>query len=419
LSLNTHFDVIIAGGGCAGLGLAWELTQNSNKSQKQLRILLIDKSLEPSDDKIWCFWDDISLPLKLREHQSWKVLGFRGIGGKKFDELQKHTYCCVRSEHYSKEILQRISLEPDVTLLESQIVGFRSEGTNAYVLTSVGEYSADFVFQSVMNPETFENQNSSIENRDTTEFLTKSNRNQSNYSLSQHFYGIEIECKAGTFNTNVATLMDFEVNQHSETAFMYVLPFSDRHALFEYTLFSQNLLSPETYHFEIERYITRNFALSKDEYKIYRIEKGSIPMRDNAFDMNLAPGIYNIGVLSGVTKPTTGYTFSRIHRINKEISRIILTDLVNPHENLKKILNPSTFRFRLYDILLLSILDESPDQSIRIFSALFKRNSADAILSFLDEKSGILQEMKIFSTLPKRPFLNALWKNRHKLLGHS
>jgi len=416
LTTHSHYDVIIAGGGCAGLGLAWELTRNSERSKAPLKVLLINESFEPKDDKIWCFWDDVNLPMLISERFLWENIRFKGCGEVRYHKLKNHTYQCVRSEHYIHEIVEGLRLDPRVTQLEAQILGFESDASNATVLTTAGHFTAEYVFQSVLKSEDPTNTHKHFIRNEETTISQGIKSHSSNYNLKQHFLGIEIECSSGVFDPSMVTLMDFDVDQKHNTAFMYVLPFSENRALFEYTLFSKDLLEYDAYRSEIERYIARKYALTAKDYKIHRIEKGSIPMRDKAFQINYAPRIYNIGTVAGVTKPTTGYTFSRIHRMNKEISRIILMDLDNPHTHLKNLPNPSTFRFRFYDTLLLSILDGNPSESIRIFSALFNRNSADSILAFLDEKSGIIQEMKLFLTLPKWPFLKALWTNRHILL---
>lgn len=416
MTKNTHYDVIIAGGGCAGLGLAWELTQNSEEFKDPLKLLLINESFEPKADKIWCFWDDVNLPILPPERFLWQNIRFKGRGEEKYHELKKYTYQCIRSEHYIQKIIERLQLDPMVTQLEAQVLGFESNAFNAKVVTTAGQFSSKFVFQSVLKCEDSMNTLNDFTRSEKSAFSIRKKSRLSNYHLKQHFLGAEIECSFKVFDPSMATLMDFDVDQKGNTAFMYVLPFSENRALFEYTIFSKDLLDQDVYHSEIEHYLSRKYALTTGDYKIRRIEKGSIPMRDKAFEMNYAPYIYNIGTAAGITKPTTGYTFSRIHRMNKEITRILSMRLDNPHTILKKLPNPSTFRFRLYDTLLLSILDENPSQSIRIFSALFNRNSADAILAFLDEKSGIIQEMKLFLTLPKWLFLKALWANRNLFL---
>ena len=64
--------------------------------------------------------------------------------------------------------------------------------------------------------------------------------------LLQHFKGWVIETGKPFFNPAEATMMDFRVHQQHGTTFAYVLPFSTTSALVEYTLFTKELLQPES-----------------------------------------------------------------------------------------------------------------------------------------------------------------------------
>jgi Brp/Blh family beta-carotene 15,15'-monooxygenase len=72
-------------------------------------------------------------------------------------------------------------------------------------------------------------------------------------------------------------------------------------------------------------------------------------------------------------------------------------------------------RFQFYDNLLLIILLLWPGKGYKIFTQLFKRQKIHRIFTFLDEKTSLSQEIKIFSTLPIIPFLRALYVYIRKL----
>ena len=65
-------------------------------------------------------------------------------------------------------------------------------------------------------------------------------------------------------------------------------------------------------------------------------------------------------------------------------------------------------RHRLYDAQLLDVLDRQAGEIQCIFNSLFTHNRVGRVLSFLDEATTPLEELGIISTLPTRPFLNAL-----------
>jgi lycopene beta-cyclase len=120
--------------------------------------------------------------------------------------------------------------------------------------------------------------------------------------------------------------------------------------------------------------------------------------------------VLEIGQLAGVTKPTTGYTFNRIHRVNEQIARALSDGKV------PVVYNQSAARFRFYDLLLLDILVNDAEFSEQIFTSLFRSNKMDRILKFLDEKTEVPDDVRILATLPFRPFLKALGKNKSQIL---
>ena len=83
--------------------------------------------------------------------------------------------------------------------------------------------------------------------------------------------------------------MDFTVAQKGNTRFMYVLPYAKNEALFEYTLFSKELLPYDHYKSEIEKYLKdKNIT----DYEIIEKEQGSIPMTSYKFWKNNSKNKY-------------------------------------------------------------------------------------------------------------------------------
>jgi lycopene beta-cyclase len=68
-------------------------------------------------------------------------------------------------------------------------------------------------------------------------------------------------------------------------------------------------------------------------------------------------------------------------------------------------------RFRFYDRLLLSIIKTDTKQFPEVMKRLFHSVPMPQILTFLDEKSTLIQEIQIFCRLPIRLFLTHLWKS--------
>ena len=110
---------------------------------------------------------------------------------------------------------------------------------------------------------------------------------------------------------------------------------------------------------------------------------------------------FNIGVAGGQTKASSGYTFQFIQKQ----AEAIIKCLVQKQDLYGAVTSSSRFRF--YDRVLLAVLDKNRVSGKEVFSTLFKKNSAQQVLKFLDNESTLTEELKIISTLPTFPFLKA------------
>lgn len=385
---NSRFDIIIAGAGAAGLTLIWYILKSPLLRDK--KILVLDKSISPVNDKTWCYWESENLDLSKFIHHTWNELEV-GANGKIFSEaLSKYSYNCIRNGDYAEIIIHEAKKLKNFTFLETPIFSFNDNNNLGVVETESGNFEAPIVFQSVLPSPGFK-------------------KSRVDVSLIQHFIGWEIETTTPIFNPDKAIFMDFNVTQKNGVTFMYVLPTAENTALVEYTIFSDELLNEHEYETEIEIYLKDRYQLIRDDYNVIRKEKGAIPMEDRQFDTWYSDNIMNIGTVGGLTKPTTGYTFIRIHNQSKEIVSAL-------EENRKpSVSQSSTYRFRVYDMMLLNILNTNHEISLKIFHDLFKKNRFDRILCFLEEKTSIFQELSIFSKLPYTPFFKSIYKMKHRI----
>ncbi|MEO5948191.1 MAG: lycopene cyclase family protein, partial [Chitinophagaceae bacterium] len=218
--------------------------------------------------------------------------------------------------------------------------------------------------------------------------------------LLQHFKGWIIETKEPSFDPQKATMMDFRINQNSGTSFVYVLPFNEKSALVEFTLFTKELLQQAAYDKQLKEYI--DAFLKIDEYKITEQEFGVIPMTNEKFSFE--KNGWNIGTAGGQTKASSGYTFQFIQKQSQQIFECLI--------NQKPLSQIPTLprRFRFYDNTLLDILYHNKLPGKEIFTTLFQKNKPQQVLRFLDNESSIKDELKIISSLPTWPFLKAAIK---------
>jgi lycopene beta-cyclase len=223
--------------------------------------------------------------------------------------------------------------------------------------------------------------------------------NQTKYPLlQQHFVGWFIKTETPVFNPELATFMDFSVEQKGNTRFMYILPTSPTEALLEYTLFSKELLSKDEYEAEIEKYLQQ---LGITHYTIVEKEMGTIPMTSYPFWKHNTKNVINIGTAGGWTKASTGFTFKNADKKSSE-----LVSFMETHTDGRMF--HSKTKFWWYDLLLLDILDQKNETGSAIFSALFEKGNAPLILKFLDEETSFWEDLQVIWKCPKSIFIQAL-----------
>ena len=390
---NDRSDVILAGAGCAGLSMLWHLLSalGEQGNAGPWRILVVDATIAPADDRIWCFWGTAESPFADISCASWSqlrvayprsTLRWRTVqAGSRCEGLGDQAYYCVRGADYFHTIMSRARRYGGVEFLEGAIESIDVHDSGASVVVDGRRFQARWGFQSVrLSP-----QDQAAESR---------------YALWQHFGGWEVELDDATWpEPDVATLMDFNVPQADGLGFMYVLPFDERHVLVESTVFGRRIWDAAEHDRLLQEYLSRHGVGS---YRIVRRERGRVPMQDRRFSQRWGQHIFNVGTVGGMTKPTTGYTFQRIQAQARALATtLVVSGQPRPLQSCKP-------RYRLYDELLLEILSDEPSWGLPIFSLLFARQPIERILRFLDERSSIIDEARLFWSLPWSPFLVSL-----------
>jgi lycopene beta-cyclase len=217
------------------------------------------------------------------------------------------------------------------------------------------------------------------------------------YWLLQHFKGWIIETERKMFDPGRAVFMDFRTTQKPGTAFCYVLPLTVSKALVEYTLFSPSCLNEEEYNKGLKAYI--HDVLQIKNYRILDEEHGVIPMTNFKFPSR-KNNIINIGTAGGQTKGSSGYTFNFIQKHCVRLVEELIKGEGLGSSGIKK-------RFHFYDSVFLNILYHQTLPGDKIFTDLFRKNKPMDVLKFLDNESGLWEELKIVSSLPTFPFVKA------------
>lgn len=376
-NLPNTYQYIIAGGGMAGLSLAFYLNQSTLKNQS---ILIIDREIKSANDHTWCFWEQGRGTFEEIIYRQWNGLWFYGHQDfAQFLAIEEYAYKMLRGEDFYQFVIPLLKQNPNITFLQADVLEIKSENNVAEVQTTQGLFMAEqWVFDSV----------------------SVSKFNQPNYhNMLQHFKGWVIESDKPSFQPAQPTLFDFRIEQQNECRFVYVLPHSETKALIEFTIFSDNLLKDEDYDVQLKQYIRE--VLKIESYRIEEVEKGVIPMSDEPQVISPMPKVMRIGTAGGYVKASTGYSFQRTQRFLQRLVK----DLEQP-QNLKTLGNFGTSTWKaLLDSVLLNVMLHKRMPADEIFTSLFKHNRPADVLKFLDEDTSFWQDIALMQSVPSIPFM--------------
>jgi lycopene beta-cyclase len=374
------YDFIIAGAGLSGLSLAVHLIRSPLRDRS---ILVVDYDAKERNDRTWSYWSDQPALFDDLACRTWVRLHLAGLNGAMFVNLRRYRYRTIRGSAFYEHARRELAQHPNVTWRRGKVEAIEDGGEAARVIVNREAVTGRWVFDSLPRP-------------------VSAVLDRRYHHLKLHFKGWEIETVRPAFDPSAATFLDFRTPQAGATRFFYVLPFDERHALVEYTLFSNMPLQPGEYERAIQAYLRD--VLKINDYRLMRQEGGVIPITDQLYPRRLGRRVMAIGMKGGRIKPTTGFAFTRVQSDSAAIVQSLLE-----HDQPFEIPEDSV-RYRLYDSMLLDIMEREPERIQSIFAMLFKRNTIEHVLSFLDEQASLRYNLHMFANLPQAPFLQALWR---------
>lgn len=375
---SDHYHFIVVGAGAAGLSLLIHMIQSGRFGDQ--KILLIDKAPKTENDRTWCFWEAQAGLFESIVYRQWERLWFNSDDNiSNVHEIHPYRYKMIRGIDFYEYCFAKINEQKNISIEYGTVENLKSEAESASLMINGKLITADYIFSSI-NPDLSFHQNG-------------------HHFLWQHFKGWSIKASLPVFNPAEATLMDFRVDQHSDTRFVYVMPFSDTEALVEYTIFSKSTLSAEEYDSGLADYCQHILKLGRDQYTIASSEFGMIPMTDIRFPQSNGKIVF-IGTAGGQTKASSGYTFRNIQKHSAAIVHSLITSGEPTAPDVSK-------KFRFYDGVLLQILCEKELPGATIFSKLFNNNPMVSVLKFLDNETSVAEEIKLISVLPRSRFIKA------------
>ncbi|MEU0116378.1 lycopene cyclase family protein [Streptomyces bobili] len=371
-------DVVIVGGGAAGLSLAHRLTESFSPTVTLVEAP--DGALRPPE-RTWCYWDRGTADFDEAVSASWTRLRVRGTDGRAITvNPSPLTYRMLRSTDFERLVHHRLGTCPGVRVLcaTADLVRNTADGAEVRCTSPDGKtlwLRARHVFDS--RPR-----------RTLPPARTR---------LLQHFRGWFVRTETDRFDPEVADLMDFRVPQPRHgLAFGYVLPLAPDRALVEYTEFSRTALTTEAYEAALAHYCRDILRL--DTFTVESAEQGVIPMTDARFARQVGPAVFRVGTAGGATRPATGYTFAAVQRQSRAIAAAL-------HAGRLVVPPPHGRRALAMDAVLLRALDEGRINGPDFFTDLFRRVPPERLLRFLDGDTSLREEWSIGLRTPVGPML--------------
>lgn len=363
-----RYDFILAGGGVAGLSLAYHLLRDPHAGN---RILVVDRSFTERRNHALSFWTAQPTPYEPIVAHTWRRLQVAGPGFVRQESLTHLCYQTIRALDFYDFVYDALDAAPTATRLQGTVTRIEEGPHGATVWLDDRPFHAPWVFDSRFNRRDF---------RPAPDAAC----------LWQHFQGWEIATPTDQFDPGVATLMDLRAPKQAphdgHWRFFYVLPYTARRALVELVT-----LDGEGASHALPAYIEH--LLGIDHYHIVSREAGATPLTDHRFPRRLSRHVMSIGTPAGRIKPSTGYGFQRIQADAAAICRSLQTQ-GNPFAV------PAAPRFfHFCDRLMLRCLAQRGKWALPLFSTLLKHNPLQRVLHFLDETASPLESAAISASL--------------------
>jgi lycopene beta-cyclase len=364
-------DVIILGGGCAGLSLAVALGQRSPR----LRVKTVESRSQYERDRTWCFWNTAPHPFSAGITHRWHSWRVRNAGTEAVQRSRLYAYECLPADRFYDLATTKLSRAGQDLLLGVDVQEVRQGEGGCSVETTRGVLHSRWIFDSrPRNPHTLQP------------------------LLLQRFVGWHVRTTLPCFDPSVIDLMDFQPStERGRTLFFYLLPFSPSEALVEATYLDDPALPPAAAEAALKQYL---HPLCGDAYEVLYREAAALPMGERHYNKTTEGRVFEIGARGGRIKASSGYAFQRIQR-----QSAALADALRDGSDL-----PQTFEPQFYAVLdriFLEAQRRSPDRVASYFMTMFRKLPADVLVRFLSESASLVEILQVMLALPKADFIRA------------
>ncbi len=374
--MASEFDIIILGGGCAGLSLGMRLARLGPDCP---RVAIVERRAQYISDRTWSYWASQSAQLKHLARAEWQKVAINGDGKNVSIDCAVVPYQAIDAGAFYSAAVAEIVGNPNILFYRGDEVKAVCKVNGLWeVRLSRGTLSG----RQVVDTRPVHDAGCAVP------------------LMWQSFSGVEVECAEDIFDVGVATLMDFIQGPDGQVNFLYVLPYSRRRALIEVTVFGREKRGEADFSSILEeqvKTVTRSAAV-----KIIYREHYAIPMGLPEVERSEDESYVRAGIEAGGARAATGYVFQRIQRWAEEAGeRVRCGQLVRGHAK-------DPWVVRKMDRLFLRVLLRNPERGPELFVRLFAMRDPRSVIRFMHDEATIWDYLRIMCALPRGLFLAEL-----------
>lgn len=363
----------IAGAGCSGLSAAAEIVARMPNAE----VVVFDPAAEPAGEKTWCYWATREHRFAEAVSERWTRVRVRGGGHDSTVDVSPTPYECVRGSDFFTLAASMLDGSGRCAIRRGNRVAEIEEAGSSVVVHGEGEGGCiEETFDLVLDARPPEMPR--LGGREPV--------------LYQHFGGIEIASSGGRVDPDVATLMDFDVDQREGLHFMYVLPFSRGTALFESTFMTASVDGGVDYEAHALRYAREEMGL--DEPRVVYRERGVLPMTMASMGPAATRRVWPIGTRGGVARASSGYAFAAIQADSRRLVDAIIAERPRPSP-------PRSGLIGALDRVLISWLASDGSVGGRVFGGMFARTPTERLVRFLADEPRAADVLATMWAMPK------------------
>ena len=370
--MSRDAEVLILGGGCAGLSLATAIARQAPR----MRVLTLEARSAYARDRTWCFWNSTDHPFQAGVTHRWHQWRVQANGMEARQQSSRFCYQHLPADRFYQIAQDEIAGANQELLLEVEAGAVHGSGGGFLTETNQGLVRSRWVF-------------------DARTYKTHT----SQPTFLQRFEGWHVRTAQRCFDPGCVDLMDFQpCTVTGRTVFFYVLPFSEHEALIESTYLDRPSLTPECASGRLSARMAQ--LCPGGEYEVLYKETGSLPMGAVRHARQSATAAISIGARGGRIKASSGYAFQRIQTQSALLARALAKGDALPRQS-----EPPYYGW--LDRVFLTALRRNPQRTPDYFLQLFRAVGPDALIPFLSETASPRDLLATMLALPRRDFIMA------------